>query len=267
MLHLPDATLAYTVQGHGPVLLLVPGGSADAGFFTQLVPELTDDYTVVAYDPRGLSRSHVVDRTADISIQTLADDAHYLLAAITDKPALVFGNSGGAITGLELMQRHPTQVRRLIAHEPPLTELLPDALAQRAERDALYQTYQREGAGAAMRHFLQTAFGFTLARGWWEDDARALENLDLFFGQMLLPLTSYVPDLAVLRPHARNVVVAQGTTSVGQTAHRAAARLAELLGAPLLTFPGGHGDIAANAGAFGHAIRDADARKATAQRT
>jgi pimeloyl-ACP methyl ester carboxylesterase len=248
------------VQGRGPLLLLIPGGSADAGFFAQLVPELTGDYTVLTYDPRGLSRSQVADRTADISIQTLADDAHHLLAAVTSEPALVFGNSGGAITGLELLQRHPSQVRRLIAHEPPLTELLPDALAQRAARDALFQTYQREGAGAAMRQFLQSAFGLTLARGWWEDDARALANLDLFFGHMLLPLTSYVPDVAALRPRARDVVVAQGTSSAGQTAHRAAARLAELLGAPLLAFPGGHGDIAANAATFGHAIRDAESK-------
>jgi hypothetical protein len=53
---------------------------------------------------------------------------------------------------------------------------------------------------------------------------------------------------------------------VGQTAYRAAARLAELLDVPLLTFPGGHGDIAANASAFGRAIRDADCCTARTQR-
>jgi len=43
---------------------------------------------------------------------------------LRDEPASVFGNSSGAIIGLELAARHPEQVRVLVAHEPPLFELL-----------------------------------------------------------------------------------------------------------------------------------------------
>jgi pimeloyl-ACP methyl ester carboxylesterase len=39
------------------VLLMIPGGPADAGVFTALRGFLTDRYTVVPYDPRGNSRS------------------------------------------------------------------------------------------------------------------------------------------------------------------------------------------------------------------
>ena len=41
----------------------------------------------------------------------------------------MFGSSGGAVTGLALVARHPGRVRTLVAHEPPLLELLPDAAA------------------------------------------------------------------------------------------------------------------------------------------
>jgi pimeloyl-ACP methyl ester carboxylesterase len=56
-LQVPGATLYYEVSGSGPMLLLIPGGPADAGVFADLAGFLADRYTVVAYDPRGNSRS------------------------------------------------------------------------------------------------------------------------------------------------------------------------------------------------------------------
>ena len=53
------ASLHYEVQGSGPVLLIIPGMPADAGFYSVLARQLTDTYTVVAYDPRGISRSRL----------------------------------------------------------------------------------------------------------------------------------------------------------------------------------------------------------------
>jgi pimeloyl-ACP methyl ester carboxylesterase len=56
-LEVPGAHLHYEVRGSGPVLLLIPGGAMDGGLFAGMVEPLTADYTVVTYDPRGLSRS------------------------------------------------------------------------------------------------------------------------------------------------------------------------------------------------------------------
>jgi hypothetical protein len=39
----------------------------------------------------------------------------------------VFGSSGGAVPGLAMVTRHRQGVRTLVAHEPPLTTVLPDA--------------------------------------------------------------------------------------------------------------------------------------------
>ena len=56
-LKVPGATIYYETRGAGPLLLIIPGGPQDAGVFVDLATHLADRYTVVAYDPRGNSRS------------------------------------------------------------------------------------------------------------------------------------------------------------------------------------------------------------------
>src|SRR5947208_15535322 len=123
----PGAALYVETQGTGPVLLLRPGGPTDAGMFTDLAGRLADRYTTVAYDPRGHSRSTLEGDPEDIPVSVHADDAAAVLAAMGDEPAYVYGNSGGATIGLELVARHPELVRTLVSHEPLLMEPLPDA--------------------------------------------------------------------------------------------------------------------------------------------
>ena len=95
--------------------------------FTDLAGRLADRYTVVAYDQRGHSRSALDGEPEDIPVAVHADDAAAILAAVGNGPAYVYGISGGGTIGLELVARHPDLVRTLVAHEPPLMELLPDA--------------------------------------------------------------------------------------------------------------------------------------------
>src|SRR5690349_17678061 len=103
-LKVPGASLYYQIQGSGPVLLMIPGGPTDANIFAGIAPRLSDRYTVVTYDPRGLSRSKLDVLPEDQRIvEIFADDAHRLLAAVRSEPAFVFGNSGGALLGLALV--------------------------------------------------------------------------------------------------------------------------------------------------------------------
>jgi pimeloyl-ACP methyl ester carboxylesterase len=253
LLEVPGAHLHYEIIGSGPVLLLIPGGTADGGMFAGMAALLAQDYTVVTYDPRGLSRSTLDGPPGDIAIGVQADDSHRLLAAITSEPAYVFGSSGGAVTGLELVTRHAEQVSTLVAHEPPLTELLPEKEAQRAAVDEIYETYRTQGAGPALGKFLATAgllndqvrgaAGPPGAKdaGTAAAIARFQGNLNLFFAHMLRPITRYVPDADALRAASTRIVVGRGTGSAGQLAHRAAGALADLLGTPEVDFPGGHG--------------------------
>ena len=54
-LKVSDATLHYEVCGTGPVLLLIPGGPADAGGFAPIRDVLSDRYTVVTYSLPAIS--------------------------------------------------------------------------------------------------------------------------------------------------------------------------------------------------------------------
>jgi clorobiocin biosynthesis protein CloN7 len=53
--------------------------------------------------------------------------------------------------------------------------------------------------------------------------------------------TRYRPDLNALKSASARVVVAGGSWSKGQSAYRASVAPAEVLGTPLVEFPGGHG--------------------------
>jgi clorobiocin biosynthesis protein CloN7 len=86
--------------------------------FAALVPLLLDDYTAVTYDPRGFGRSTIADRDQDAEPDLLADDLRRVLDAVSDRPAHVFGSSGGAITGLALVARYTDRVSTLVAHPP-----------------------------------------------------------------------------------------------------------------------------------------------------
>jgi pimeloyl-ACP methyl ester carboxylesterase len=244
-LKVPGATLHYEVCGSGPVLLLIPGGPADAGGFAPVRDELSDRYTVVTYDPRGLSRSPFDGEAEDTTVQTFAHDVHELLSELGSEPAYVLGDSGGAIYGLELVSRYPEQVRALVVHEPPLVSLLDDAEEHARFGREVYDTYLSEGIGPAMGKFA-SGTGLDQDEPWPVDPTPELAeaitrmqgNMDFFLGHMWLPLGDYAPDISRLR--SRPIIVAVGEASEGQLAYRAAVTLAEQLGKEPVVFPGGH---------------------------
>jgi pimeloyl-ACP methyl ester carboxylesterase len=247
------------------VLLLIPGGPADSAVFDRMARLLADDHTVVTYDPRGISRSTLDDANTDVLVETQADDAHRLLAEIGSGPADVLGNSGGAVTALELVARHPDQVRTLIAHEPPVSELLPDAEELRAKVEDVYATYRADGTGAAMAKFFSLAGmegGGPASAGPPSPEklaamARMKGNVELFLAHMLRPVVAYRPDATALRAVSTRIVPGVGTTSVGQLAHRSTLALAEALGTTAIDFPGGHGGFGEQPDAFAVTLRAA----------
>src|SRR5438309_7695513 len=77
-------SLYFEVRGSGPVLLLMPGGPADAGTFRKMEDDLARSYTVVTYDPRGLSHSRMTRALDDARmVEVFADDAHRLLRTVS----------------------------------------------------------------------------------------------------------------------------------------------------------------------------------------
>ena len=152
----PGGRLHCEVRGTGPLVILTgaPMGAAD---LAPLADALADSHTVVTHDPRGIGRSVLDDPTTDSTPDLRATDLIRLLDTLDVKSADIFGTSGGAVTGLALVARYPDRVRTLVAHEPPLLELLPDAAARRAAVDAVIDTFHRAGIDAAWGAFMSTA--------------------------------------------------------------------------------------------------------------
>ena len=142
-LDVPGARLYYERQGAGPLLLMI-GSPMDSTGFAGLARALAGRYTVVTYDPRGIGHSTREDATQDVTPEQQADDVHRLLSALGGEPADIFGSSGGAVVGLALVTAHPSQVKTLVAHEPPVIELLPDRDQVRAQIQDIYDA--RSGA-------------------------------------------------------------------------------------------------------------------------
>jgi pimeloyl-ACP methyl ester carboxylesterase len=256
----PGASLYYEVRGSGPTLLLIPGGPTDAAIYTNFAPLLADKYTVVTCDPRGNSRSVLDGPPEDWRAATHGDDAALLLEAVADGPAYVFGNSGGALVGLDLAARHPERVRMVVAHEPPAVELLPDAAEHRARSKQVYETYRSAGVGAAMQQFLAfsglkggpppSPAGEPPSPETMEAMARMGRNMALFLEHGQRQIGAFAPDVAALRTGSSRVVIAGGEASGDQLAYRAAVALADRLGTAIVHFPGDHGGFMTDPHAF-----------------
>jgi pimeloyl-ACP methyl ester carboxylesterase len=248
----PGAALYVEVRGSGPLLLCITGGPTDADMFTDLGGRLADRYTVVSYDQRGHSRSTLDGGPEDIPVGLHADDAAAILTEVGDEPAFVYGNSGGGTIGLDLVARRSELVRVLIAHEPPLFQLLPDVEQWRAGLEEIDETYRAQGVFPAMGKFgaLVEAGGPKYSEEQQhaspppeaqEMMERMAGNFELFVAHELQPIGAYLPDFDALRSAPTRIVSAAGESSGEQASRRAAIALAERLGTPVAYLPGGHG--------------------------
>ncbi len=222
-LKVPGARLYYQVRGSGPLIVLV-GAPMDARAFSPLAELLAVDHTVVTTDPRGVNRSVLDDPEQDSTPELRADDLSRLLTHLNAGPAAAFGSSGGAVTVLALAQSHPEQVQTVIAHEPPLEQLLDDRDAHRAAMEDIIATYRTDGSAAAWGKFMAAAnitmpdddgpAGPMPEPG--ERDPQDIADEQHFFLHELRDTTLWQPDVEALRASGRRIVIGIGEASGGE---------------------------------------------------
>lgn len=243
-LEVPGARLHYELRGSGPLVALV-GAPMDAQAFEPLAEALAAAHTVLTMDPRGINRSRVDNPDEDSTPQTRADDLARLLVHLSTGPATVFGSSGGAVSALALTQTRPDLVGTLIAHEPPLDELLEGREEIHAQTDDIVATYLAGDTSGAWRRFLAQA-DITMPEEVFQGmfagdrDPQVVADERFWFAHELRPTTHWQPDIAALRHVATRIIVGIGADSAGQACDRTSAELARTLGIERTTFPGGH---------------------------
>ena len=266
-LQVPGASLYYEIRGSGPVLLMMPGGPADAASFHPIAGYLASNYTVVTYDPRGLSHSRLEGPLeGEKIVEIFADDAHRLLNAVTTEKANVFASSGGAVIALELATRHPEQIKTLVAHEAPAAVLLPDTTRRRAEMKDIVETYRSAGIGPTMQKFMASTGirggGPPAPQGeptpeMLEAMAQMQRNMGFWFGSGYFgSIGAYEPDFDALKKASCRIVSAVGEESRGELAHQGGLGLAKRLVSEPMVFPGAHGGHGSHAAEFAAKLRE-----------
>jgi pimeloyl-ACP methyl ester carboxylesterase len=211
------------------------------------------DRTVVTYDPRGLGRSTRKDGRVDHDPTIQAHDVHAVIEALGVGPVEMFASSGGAVTALALVTAYPDDVTTLVAHEPPIIPVLPDAEAAERARAGFRDVYEAKGSSAGMAAFI----AMTAWQGEFTDDYFAQPAPDpASFGMSseddgtrddpLLSdrssaVTSYHPDAGALAAVPTRLVIAVGEESMGTFTGRTSVATAELLGQQPTVFPSHHG--------------------------
>ncbi|MGW4462571.1 alpha/beta fold hydrolase [Micromonospora sp. NPDC004704] len=248
-------------SGGRPALLMIGQPMTAEGF--EALAVYFGDRTVVTYDPRGLGRSIRKDGRSDHTPQQQAADLHLLIEALGAGPVEVFASSGGAVTALELVAAYPGDVVTLVAHEPPINAVLPDATAAERARAGFHEAYQAKGNGAGMAAFiLMTSWQGEFTDAYFaqptpdpamfgmstEDDGNRDDPL---LSKNSWAITDYRPDASVLTAAPTRIVIAVGEESAGTYTARTAAGTAGLLGQEATVFPSHHGGFLG--GQFGYA--------------
>jgi len=260
------ADVVYDVRGPLPTAggrppLFMIGQPMDASGFATLASHFPER-TVITYDPRGLGRSTRKDGRVDNAPTVQADDVHAVIGALGVGPVEMFASSGGAVTALALVAAYPDDVTLLVAHEPPLVPVLPDADAAERALAGVRDAYAARGAGAGMAAFIAMTswqgaftddyfarpapdpaqFGITAADDGSRDDPLLSDRSSA--------ISSYHPDFDALAAAPTRIVIAVGEESAGTFTARTSAATAERLGQQATVFPSHHAGFVG--GEFGY---------------
>jgi hypothetical protein len=167
------------------------------------------------------------------------------------------------VTALALVAAYPNDVTTLVAHEPPLIPVLPDAAAAERARAVVRDVYEANGSNAGMAAFI----AMTSWRGEFTDDyfSQSAPDPALFgmptdddgsrdnplLSDRSWAISSYRPDVDALTAAATRIVIAVGEESLDTFTGRTTVATAELLGQQATVFPSHHGGFLG--GEFGYA--------------
>ena len=104
--------LYYEIEGDGAPVVLIPGFAAGRWIWFKQSADLSRNFRVIIFDPRGVSASDKPEGAQTISL--LADDIAHLLQTIGIESAHIVGASFGGFVAQEFALKYPSMTRRLV---------------------------------------------------------------------------------------------------------------------------------------------------------
>lgn len=106
-----DLTLSYIDEGSGEVILLIHGFCGSPAYWETIIPQLSENYRVIAPALRGHGKSSAV--SDPYTIDDMAMDIKCLLEELQIPKVIMFGHSLGGYVTLSFAERFPEKLSGL----------------------------------------------------------------------------------------------------------------------------------------------------------
>ena len=127
-----SALICFGTLGDGKPLVLIPGFASGAWSWKWQVEELSKNFKVITFDPRGISHSTITE-SGNFTISGIVEDITCVLKAINAESAHIMGVSFGGFVAQEFAVRFPDMTDKLVLastsfggpnHVPPSMQVL-----------------------------------------------------------------------------------------------------------------------------------------------
>jgi len=152
-------SIAFDRTGKGSALVLVDGAFCYRGYGVtpELVPLLSDFFTVYSYDRRGRGESSDIE---PYSINNEVEDLKKIIEQTGEEPFICGFSSGAAllIQGIE----KGIKVKKIALFEPPYVAVSPDDKVPPDDAEMKLTNFVRQGKrGEAVKYFLTNVMGMS----------------------------------------------------------------------------------------------------------